>query len=1000
MTSPTWESTTVTDFGSDVTTHAANMPATVNSGDLLIAAAAFDATATITTPSGWTLMVAGAETGVMVSGLYTKVAAGSEGGTTVDFATSAAQRGSVHVFRVTAWEGSLGGLRVVAYGAGVRAIGLALGASHDWLWIAAQYKSAVAAWSTGGGTPSGYGNDNRTNASEDSTASASIASGTKTATAASEEVAPVWLAATGEAFLIGVLPSSGTSVSVAPAAAAITMTGATPTVLTPVAMGPAATAITITTGSPEAGTSQTLGPAGTAIVITTGTPTVGAGQTVTPAGASITITTSTPVVGTSQTLGPAGASITMTPGTPFAGPSVLLTPPGDVLTISTGTPVVTSVVGVVVFGAGPKLGYIIDRPSISYDGTGLVNRIIPFGVDSDGGDLTLEHAIPSFLPFAIQRGTAADGSSYWYIEDAASIAKYGLYESRVYRSDVKSPYRAPSTEGTTAVEPAPTAATALGHLAILVNPAEADGFTIGTRTYRWTATPSAPLDIPLGADLYSTLRNTWAAIKGLDGLNYTNPDVRASFVPGGIQFAFKSFGSTGNDIVTTSGTAAATFDSATLTGGQWATLTANVLYAISVNDLLRGRSETLAVRVSIANGADVWALPGDRVKFKFAGWAKTQEGDDLGLGRFTWVEIDEWMLVVERHDRSDPSGVRQVEFVLACPMLQYAIPVLPEWVDPVALPVPANTGNTPPGVDPGFGDAGDGYDFPADDPPGEWNPADTSLADIINSLLDNVGQPFGPCCPDTFNDVSSGDGLLPPTPELMWTIAQTTNSTTGPLAGDPTRANWAPADDSVVLLFAFNFDGGDPSIATNEDCSAEELFRWDFDLTLEHFYCASWVISKTGANPEWATTSALLDNAEHVTRATANQIIPGIHVSVGDESTSAQGIPAPGSPGTITIGAESMVDSEDDLDAVFSFFMLQAWAEGEAGGHAEFNFDGNLVATLPGVGTGWYGNVGPTAIPSTASVTQVYGGLGGPYLQGMMVVATSVRLQLFNPEGT
>lgn len=212
MTAPTYQSTTVTDFGSDSTNHSANMPATVNAGDLLLALVATDGNPTITTPSGWTLLLSVPSSIEPAFGLYGKVAAGTEGGTTVNWVTSASERGSIHILRVSSWFGSLDG---VISGAG-RCAGtfndacLSIGSTaKDVLWIAAQWKSSATAWGT---VPSGYSNENKTNISEDSSSSASIASATKAATQNRESISTMWNAVSGFFNgLVAVLPTAGSS---------------------------------------------------------------------------------------------------------------------------------------------------------------------------------------------------------------------------------------------------------------------------------------------------------------------------------------------------------------------------------------------------------------------------------------------------------------------------------------------------------------------------------------------------------------------------------------------------------------------------------------------------------------------------------------------------------------------------------------------------------------------------------------------------------------------
>ncbi len=401
-------------------------------------------------------------------------------------------------------------------------------------------------------------------------------------------------------------------------------------------------------------------------------------------------------------------------------------------------------------GAGTVTkGYIEDKPQITYDGSGLVNRIIPFGVDSDGSDLTLEFADPAEYHYVIKN----DGDT-WYIEDTGSIAKYGLFEQRIYRTDVKNPYLNKAT----------------GALVLGANPTAGDTFTLGADTYTYRAAPSVALDVALGATLPATRMNTYAALVAADGLNsppayaeVTSIDPTAIAAPTVDEFGnWTSLppwaGMTAGDpsaiplsainpgpdgvVPTTSSfsSAANGFATDTLLGGQFVRETANVLYALAVNELIRRRSEILSVRVAVANGADIWALPGDRMQFTFNGVAETLEAESLGgSSRVTWLSIDRPMLVVERHDKSDASGVRRVEFVLACPMLEYVVPALPEWVDPVSLPVPGETG---------IGNEGPGADW---------------LADALGDILTNNKLPFASCCPDPTTDIHRGTDLLPPT---------------------------------------------------------------------------------------------------------------------------------------------------------------------------------------------------------------------------------------------
>jgi len=91
------------------------MPSTINAGDLLVAFFAnrgASATATVTTPTGWTQLfsqVNGTGANAVRFGGYVKIATGNEDGTTVNFATGTDQQAAAQVYCVEAstWTGSL-----------------------------------------------------------------------------------------------------------------------------------------------------------------------------------------------------------------------------------------------------------------------------------------------------------------------------------------------------------------------------------------------------------------------------------------------------------------------------------------------------------------------------------------------------------------------------------------------------------------------------------------------------------------------------------------------------------------------------------------------------------------------------------------------------------------------------------------------------------------------------------------------------------------------------
>jgi len=106
LAAPVVASVTETAFDTDTTDHNVDMPATVNAGDLLLVLFTNDGDETVTTPAGWSLL-ASARSGPQVRlSVYYKIAAGTEGGTTVNFVTSANQQAAAQVYRITDWQGT------------------------------------------------------------------------------------------------------------------------------------------------------------------------------------------------------------------------------------------------------------------------------------------------------------------------------------------------------------------------------------------------------------------------------------------------------------------------------------------------------------------------------------------------------------------------------------------------------------------------------------------------------------------------------------------------------------------------------------------------------------------------------------------------------------------------------------------------------------------------------------------------------------------------------
>jgi hypothetical protein len=103
---PAVTSVTETAFDTDTTDHYVNMPATVNVCDLLIVLFTNDGSATAATPGGWSSLASDVNGSAVRLSVYYKIAAGTEGGTTVNLVTSAAEQAAAQVYRITDWNGT------------------------------------------------------------------------------------------------------------------------------------------------------------------------------------------------------------------------------------------------------------------------------------------------------------------------------------------------------------------------------------------------------------------------------------------------------------------------------------------------------------------------------------------------------------------------------------------------------------------------------------------------------------------------------------------------------------------------------------------------------------------------------------------------------------------------------------------------------------------------------------------------------------------------------
>jgi len=140
MAFPVVESVTETGVG-DEYHHYVNMPAAVDSGDLLIIISQYSGVDTSVSVSGWTKITQYSTN--QGCGVWAKVSDGTEGGTTVDIYTNDRDYMAARTIRISGWYGSIGGIEGGnAYSSGTTQPNppslTATWGSADNLWIAAE----------------------------------------------------------------------------------------------------------------------------------------------------------------------------------------------------------------------------------------------------------------------------------------------------------------------------------------------------------------------------------------------------------------------------------------------------------------------------------------------------------------------------------------------------------------------------------------------------------------------------------------------------------------------------------------------------------------------------------------------------------------------------------------------------------------------------------------------------------------------------------------------
>ncbi len=181
MTFPTISTLLTEIFNTSGTTHDVTMPGSVTAGDLLLIFYNHDSTSATTAPVGWTTEYDDRDTGTAGSdrqSLHVKVAAGTEGGTTVTLTSTVGHKAVAQTYQIAAgtWSGTLAGL-AFAYATGndINPDPPLLTPSwggNDTLWIATAGANGA---NTPSGSPTNYTDVTTTNTSAGSATGISTA---------------------------------------------------------------------------------------------------------------------------------------------------------------------------------------------------------------------------------------------------------------------------------------------------------------------------------------------------------------------------------------------------------------------------------------------------------------------------------------------------------------------------------------------------------------------------------------------------------------------------------------------------------------------------------------------------------------------------------------------------------------------------------------------------------------------------------------------------------
>jgi hypothetical protein len=435
MAFPTLASVTDTDFGTSVTSMAVNMPATVDSGDRLIAIVHVRNAGTWNTvPTNWSnLGEQAGGGGVGELSIFEKIADGTEDGGTATWVTSAGTTAAWQVLRITGAHASTASELTFASGdasaANPPSETASWGGTEDNLWLAVAGHSAAStsAWSAAPTNYSGFA----LNGASSGGAAISTAHGYRQLAADTEDPGTFtvsgsnrwWATAT---VVVRTAAAAGTTVT--PSTASLTLSTFAPTVSVTdnKTVTPTTASLSLTSFAPTITVSDNkiVTPTTAELVLSTFAPTVTASDhiLVTPTTASLTLTTYEPTVAISdnQTATPTTATLELTTFAPTVSitDNITVTPSTASLTTTTYEPTVTTTANVTVTPTTAELVISTFAPSVSVS-TGSVT-VIP-----STASLSITTYAPDVYTSVRRRNYYMDlkGNVYWVINQDIGLVE-------------------------------------------------------------------------------------------------------------------------------------------------------------------------------------------------------------------------------------------------------------------------------------------------------------------------------------------------------------------------------------------------------------------------------------------------------------------------------------------------------------------------------------------------------------------------------------------------